>query len=49
MMYCTISGNQGETEGNLQDQLLLGTLRGIRQGFEYLQPCREVANRFRMR
>ena len=41
-------GDEGEAEGDLQGQFLLGAFKSIRQGFEHLQPFAEVADRFRM-
>jgi hypothetical protein len=45
----TLRGGQGSPEGELQVQLLLSTLRSIRQSPEHLQPFCEVANGFYMR
>src|SRR2546427_1911017 len=44
-----LGGDQGETQRELQVQLALGALRGLRQGREHLQPLREVAHGFHRR
>src|SRR5688572_7032296 len=44
-----LRGDQGLPEGDLQAQLVLSTLTGIRQGLEHFQSFPQVANGFYMR
>jgi hypothetical protein len=43
-----LGDNQRRAQGGLHDQLLLRTLGGVGQGGEYLQPFREVRDRFQI-